>query len=227
MKLSTQTPSVNLAITLVFASVVSLVLYMANVQRVGSLVFTYLPWNLFLAWIPLGFAALLMWLLRRKLWSSWPALIVTLLWLVFLPNSFYMVTDFIHLREVYAEDIVPYAVLFTSFVFTGLLLGYSSLYLVHHQLRRRMSPAKAFTWVGVIVALCSVAIYIGRDLRWNSWDMLTNPAGLLFDLSDHVLYPSRYSEFLPQAVSFFVLLFGMYVVVWRLLLLVSRTVRQP
>lgn len=222
-----QTPSVHLATTLVFASVVSMVLYVANVQRVGSLVFTYLPWNLFLAWIPLGFAALLMYLLRTRLWSSWPALIVTLLWLVFLPNSFYMVTDFIHLREVYAEDIVPYAVLFTSFVFTGLLLGYSSLYLVHHQLRRRMSPTKAFTWVGVIVALCSVAIYIGRDLRWNSWDMLANPGGLLFDLSDHVLYPSRYGEFLPQALSFFVLLFGMYVVVWRLLLLVSRNVRRP
>ncbi len=227
MKLQRQTPGVDLTITLVLATVVSLILYVAMVQHSGQLVFQYLVWNLFLAWIPLGLVAVLLWLLKRHAWSAWLPLIVTLLWLAFLPNSFYMVTDFIHLRTVYSGDIVPAAVLFTAFVFTGLLLGYTSLYFVHHELRRRMAPRIAFGWVAVIVAICSFAIYIGRDLRWNSWDVLTNPAGLLFDLSDHVVHPGRYGDLLPQTVSFFVLLLGMYAVVWRLLSLVSRQVRQP
>ncbi len=114
------------------------------------------------------------------------------------------------------------AVLFTSFIFTGLLLGYSSLHLVHQQLRRRISGSNALTVVAIIIALCSLAIYIGRDLRWNSWDVMANPAGLLFDLSDRLLHPSQYGSIVVMAGSFFVLLMGMYVVMWRLMVLAHR-----
>lgn len=217
-----QSTTGDLTASLLVSSAVCLVLYAVAIHHYGGLVFTYLPWNLFLAWLPLLLSVLLLWILKRQPWSSWWALLVSLLWLLFLPNSFYMVTDFIHLDGVFSDDLVTAAVLFSAFVFTGLLLGFASLYRVHRELDKRLSAAQSWASVAAIVALCSFAIYIGRDLRWNSWDMLTNPAGLLFDISDRLLHVSEYGSILAVAANFFVLLMGMYVVVWRLTRLSRR-----
>lgn len=222
MKLPMRSPAADLALTLLLASVVSLVLYGYRLHAAGEVAYTYLPWNLLLAWLPLGLAALLTYLLRTRLWSSWLTLIVSTLWLIFLPNSFYIVTDLIHLQEAYSGDIVATAVVFASFVFTGLLLGFTSLYLVHRQLRRRLPAGQAAGYVVLVLALCSLAIYIGRDLRWNSWDVLVSPLGLLFDVSDRLLHPSQYGDILAVSLSFFILLGGMYTVSWRLITLARR-----
>jgi uncharacterized membrane protein len=61
-----------------------------------------------------------------------------------------------------------------------------------------------------------VAIYIGRDLRWNSWDVFSSPAGLLFDVSDRLVRTSNYHDVVGTVAAFFALLGGMYVVGWRL-----------
>lgn len=174
----------------------------------------YLLWNLFLAWIPFGLATWLVRVLRRKAWSSWEGLVVSGVWLAFLPNSFYMVSDFIHLSELGTEHLLFYAVLFTLFIFTALALGISSLYLVHTELRRRIMGPAAWGWVLVILFVCSVAIYIGRDLRWNTWDVLVDPSGLLFDLSSRLLHPAAYGQIIGVIAPFFVLLSSMYGLVW-------------
>jgi uncharacterized membrane protein len=226
MKLPRRSVGVDIFLTLVFASLVSLGLYAYAVHQAGYWVFSYLPFNLCLAWIPLLLVGALMRLLQHKLWSSWSALLLTIAWIVFLPNSFYMVTDFIHLQSVYSANIVADAVMITSFAFTGLLLGFTSLYIVHRALARRLSFLQAFACVGLILAVCSLAIYIGRDLRWSSWDLLTNPTGLLFDLSDRLLHPSDYGSIFSVAFSFFVLLGGIYLVIWHLLHITRRNVRR-
>jgi uncharacterized membrane protein len=162
-------------------------------------------------------------LLKTRLWSSWPTLAVSLAWLVFLPNSFYIVTDLIHLQGVYTSTVVADSVMFAAFVVTGLLLGFTSLYLVHRELLQRLSTNWAVGYVTAILFLCSLAIYIGRDLRWNSWDVLVSPAGMLFDLSDRLLHPSQYGDVLSVSLSFFVLLGGMYLVAWRLVEAATRS----
>ncbi|CAN5380279.1 hypothetical protein BH09PAT4_BH09PAT4_07640 [soil metagenome] len=210
MTLPRRGPATNMAIALLLASGVSLFLYVVLVQRMGELVFTYLPSNLLLAWIPVLLALWLGKLLRTHLWSSWPALAVTGLWLIFLPNSFYVITDLIHLGGVYSDDLVASAIVFFSFTLTGLLLGYTSVYLVHGWLRARTSARRALALIAGVFLLCSIAIYIGRDLRWNSWDMLFQPSGLLFDLSDRLLHPSEYGKIATVAGGFFVLLLSMY-----------------
>jgi uncharacterized membrane protein len=67
-----------------------------------------------------------------------------------------------------------------------------------------------------------VAIYIGRDLRWNSWDVLVSPAGLLFDLSDRLIHPTEYHVIFAVAGGFFVLLFGLYVSLLRAIRAVAK-----
>jgi uncharacterized membrane protein len=190
-------------------------LYAYGAWRNQSLEFDYLPWNLFLAWLPLLLAVRLVQVLRHKLWSSWEALATSVLWLVFLPNSFYMISDFIHLQDVRRVDVLYDTVMFTAFIYTGVALGFSGLYLVHLQLKRRLSGWVAAAWVAATLLICSGAIYVGRDLRWNSWDVVTNPGGLLFDLSDRLLHPAAYPKMLLTITSFFVLLMSMYGLLWR------------
>jgi uncharacterized membrane protein len=213
---------IQFVLALGVSTLVSAGLFGYGAWRNHSLDYDYLVWNLFLAWLPLVFAVRLASLLRRKLWSSWEALGVSLLWLVFLPNSFYMISDFIHLQEVQRVDVLYDALMFTSFIYTGVALGFSSLYLVHLQLRRRLSAKASAGWIAGTLLICSTAVYVGRDLRWNSWDVLINPGGLLFDVSDRLQHPAAYPQMLVTIITFFVLLASMYSLLWR----GTRLIRQ-
>jgi len=210
-----RSPRREYLIALGVSSLVSLGLLAYGALRNHSLDYDYLAWNLVLAWLPLVFAVKLTNVLRHKLWSSWEALFYSALWLLFLPNSFYMISDFVHLQEVRRVDILFDTVMFTSFIYTGVTLGFSSLYLIHMQFRQRFSRRTSATWVGAMLFFCSIGIYIGRDLRWNSWDILTNPGGLLFDVSDRLLHPAAFPQMLVTIISFFVLLSSMYGLLWR------------
>lgn len=220
--MSRRSARLQFVIALAVATLVSLVFYFYAAWLNHSFEYSYLPWNLFLAWLPLIFAFLLIMQLQKSRWSSWRAMGVSVLWLVFLPNSFYMISDFIHLQEIPRVDILFDVLMFTSFIFTGVLLGFSSLYLIHNQLRRRLTERAAAYWLGVTLLICSFAIYVGRDLRWNSWDILTNPAGLLFDVSDRLMHPGAYPQMLVTVISFTALLSTMYFLVWRGIQLLRR-----
>lgn len=210
-----RSPRIQYILALVISTLVSIGLFAYGAWRNRSLEFDYLIWNLFLAWLPLLFAVRLVGVLQHKLWSSWEALATSLFWLLFLPNSFYMISDFIHLQEVRRVDLVYDTIMLTSFIYTGVALGFSSLYLIHLQFRRRFSRRVAAGWVAFTLLVCSAAVYVGRDLRWNSWDVLTNPGGLLFDISDRLMHPASYPKMIVTITSFFVLLISMYGLLWR------------
>lgn len=205
------------------STVVSIGLFGYNAFHGHGLSESYLLWNLALAWLPMLFAFWLTTILRRKLWSSWEALAASVLWLLFLPNSFYMISDFIHIQDVRQVDVLYAAVMFTSFIFTGVLLGLSGLYLVHVQLKRRFTSRVTAAWIGLTLLISSFAIYVGRDLRWNSWDVLINPGGLLFDISDRLQHPSAYPQMFVTVISFFVLLVSMYTLAWFSIRLLQDT----
>ncbi|MEO7364086.1 MAG: DUF1361 domain-containing protein [Candidatus Saccharimonadales bacterium] len=209
-------------LTLAGMSLASLGLYAYGALQNHELAYSYLVVNLFLAWLPLVFALRLTRVLGRKLWSSWEALGCSALWLVFLPNSFYMISDFIHLQEAPRVDVLYDATMFTAFIFTGVALGLSSLYLLHRQFRQRFRPRAVVGLLAFTLLVCSVAVYVGRDLRWNSWDILINPGGLLFDLSDRLGHPASYPAMSKTVLSFWLLLGGMYLLVWR----ASRLLRK-
>jgi len=212
----------RLALALVFASLVSVGLFFVGAWRNHSMVFNYLMWNLFLAWLPLLFSMALEKTLRKRLWSSWTALLLTALWLAFLPNSFYMISDFIHIQEVRRFDILYDVIMLTSFIMNGVLLGYLSLYEVHRQLLRRLQSRTTHILITVLLFVCSFAIYLGRDLRWNSWDILINPGGILIDVSDRIMHPMSYPLAFTTTLGFFVLLGSFYVVLWQ----IARTLRH-
>lgn len=204
------------------SSLVSVGFWLAGAISNDSAEFGYLVWNLTLAWVPLILVLWLERILRIKLWSSWLAMAVTLLWLGFLPNSFYVISDFVHLTEVPRADIVFDVVMFGSFAINGLILGYLSLFVIHGELRKRLSARTSGIMVGLVLLLSSFAIYIGRDLRWNTWDVIISPASLLFDVSDRLLNSGAHPQVFSTTLSFFILLSSIYLVI----LYVVRALRQ-
>jgi uncharacterized membrane protein len=136
--------------------------------------FRFLLWNLLLAWIPLALALAVYDCYRR---GVKPALLtpVAVLWLLFLPNAPYIVTDFVHLQASGATPLWFDAVVISAFAWTGLLLGCTSLYLLHAVVRHRFGVRVGWLVALVALALASAGVYVGRVLQWNSWDLLVRP----------------------------------------------------
>ena len=157
-----------------------------------------LIWNLFLAWIPFGLSILIY--DRHRAGARPVALLpVAGLWLLFLPNAPYILTDFKHLVP---SPVVPLwvdIIVIAAPAWTGLLLGFLSLYLVQSVVRSLAGARVAWVAAVGVLGLASFGIYLGRVLRWNSWDVLADPR-LVFDL-DGVLAD-------PRAIGMTVLLAG-------------------
>lgn len=196
-------------------SLVAIALFFVGAWRNDSFQYWYIIWNLFLAWLPLLFAYTLSEYLKTRPWVSWQGVLLSALWLGFLPNSFYMLSDFIHLGDVVRVDLVADVIMFAAFATAGLTLGFSSVYLVHRQLIKRLRLGKAHLIIAIVFLLCGFAIYLGRDLRWNTWDILVNPAGILFDVSEPIVDPAANPETFSTTLGFFALLGSIYTVAWH------------
>jgi uncharacterized membrane protein len=207
---------------LLLASASSVALFVGGAVRTHSTMYGYLAWNLFLAWVPFLITLWLLKILRTHLWSSWQAIVMTVLWLSFLPNSFYLISDLTHLEDMPHVYFLYDATMFASFVINGVILGYISLYLVHSELVRRLTKRWGNILAAVILLLCSYAVYLGHILRWNTWDILLNPAGVLVDISDPILHPRADASAFLTTITFFALLSTTYAVLWQLV----RVVRQ-
>ncbi|MCX6978997.1 MAG: DUF1361 domain-containing protein, partial [Verrucomicrobia bacterium] len=145
----------------------------------GKLAYSFLFWNLFLAWIPLLTALLTYGLISTRTRPSLLVATSSLLWFLFFPNAPYIVTDLIHLHE---RPPVPYwfdIICVIASVQTGLFLGYFSLYLMQEVVRHLLGRAASWSFVLLVLALSSFGIYLGRFLRWNSWNALLEPLDTL------------------------------------------------
>jgi uncharacterized membrane protein len=158
-----------------------------RVLRAHNLSYVFLVWNLFLAVIPAVAAVLLRKASRPFAQVAWFAV-----WLLFLPNAPYVITDLVHLR---ARPPVPLwydVALLISCGGTGLLLGYSSLAEVQSVIAARFGRALSWIIAAAALLLSGFGIYLGRFLRWNSWDALSHPAALLADIAHRVIHPFGY-----------------------------------
>ncbi|MBN2604660.1 MAG: DUF1361 domain-containing protein [Bacilli bacterium] len=150
----------------------------------------FMGWNLILALVPL-YASLLFLTLYQKNGQEHlqPIFLlgIFLVWLFFLPNTFYVITDLIHLgnRDFYfqssfympwdyVEDIQNYVALIHIFIgaIISLTAGVISLRNMEQFVVEKFNQTFGYSFVFVVLFLSSIAIYIGRFLRFNSWDVL-------------------------------------------------------
>lgn len=202
--------------TLLISSGVSLGLLAIRIVVSDTWRLWFLSWNLFLAWIPLLLAVWLVSQIDKKKIPTWKEVVIGLMWLVFLPNSFYLITDLIHLQSSGEISVLYDTALIVSFVINGLLLGFLSLYMVHQAIQKYVSRTTAYWMAQLALFLSGFAIYLGRYLRWNTWDVVFNPMGLIFDVSDRIINPGSYKLTFVIMGVFYVLLGSTYAVVYRL-----------
>jgi uncharacterized membrane protein len=172
-----------------------------RIDRTGSFYYRFLMTNLFLACVPLFLSTALR--VANYLRLRWPIQApLFVLWLLFLPNAPYILTDILHLTRASEAPAWYDLALLLSCAGTGLLVGYLSLVDVQGIVARRFGNALAWIVAMVSLALSGFAIYLGRFLRWNSWDVLFAPTRV-FEIMDGVMHPWAHAK--PLAVT---LIFG-------------------
>lgn len=175
-----------------------------------------LVWNLFLAYIPFFLSKYIQ--LNTKVRSSFfISSLIIMIWLLFFPNTMYMITDFIHISDYtfywwdsiysptsYTNDII----LWIQFIhiaigsLIGTLIGLISLKIIHEFFIYKTNKISAHIILLFICFISGYAIYIGRFLRFNSWDIL-KPFHLIKEL---------YNEFNAFTLNFS-LLFAGYILI--------------
>lgn len=176
-------------ISLAFASIVCVALVGARIFRTQTLGHLFLIWNLILAWAPFVYALVAYRLYKSRFHNA--ALIGACLvgWIIFLPNAPYILTDLIHLRvddnPIFWYDLL----LLLWFSWTGFLLGFASLYLMQQIVAHAFGRAAGWLFALISLGLASFGVYIGRFLRWNSWDVVRHPVPLMLDIYDLFRHP--------------------------------------
>jgi uncharacterized membrane protein len=179
-----------------------------------------LVWNLFLAWIPFVlayFAYALSWR-KRLLYFVLP--FTVLLWLLFFPNAPYILTDLQHLFTTSGAPLWYDVILMIWFSWTGLLLGLVSLYLMHDIIHRNFGRWWGWVFVLIVSVLSSFGVYLGRFIRFNSWDVFNDPTEVAVTILGLAIDPSK------RLIAFTVLFAVFYMFVYLTLYSFAHLVQE-
>ncbi len=160
---------------LMFGSVISIGLVVVQLLFTGHRGHAFLVWNLFLAWFPLLFALLANDEYRSGSARRWVLFSLGAAWLLFFPNAPYICTDIVHLKFWFNHHFWIELALILLFALTGLLVGFVSLYVMQSIVRDAFGRWAGWLFVLCAAGLSSVGVYVGRFLRFNSWDVIVRP----------------------------------------------------
>lgn len=164
----------------------SLFLLMIRIKINASFYLLFMVWNLFLAIVPFAIS-LRMTRQKRQHWFLF--LVQFSAWLLFLPNAPYMITDLLHLMNSDRYMMWLDILVILSFAFNGLILYYLSLFDMEHLLHRYIKPSLVKPAITIIIGLTAFGVYLGRFLRFNSWETVSAPQHLFTDILDIIIRP--------------------------------------
>ncbi len=168
------------------ASLVAITLLLLRVKITHSMYLLFLIWNLFLALVPYFLSSSIhnnFFDSNKKIQNS----IYTLIWLLFIPNTFYILTDFTHLHYYNALQFGLDLLIISSFSFAGFYVGLLSLHHMHLLTIAKYGEKIGNFFILSISFLSAFGIYLGRVLRFNSWDIISKPI-VLFNTSIYALF---------------------------------------
>jgi uncharacterized membrane protein len=171
--------------------------------------FLFLNWNLFLAFLPWLLSTVII-IYPKLQQNKFGLIILVFVWLLFFPNALYILTDLFHLQ---LKTSIPKwfdLMLILSFAWVGLMFGFMSLWdiekIIGNWINRKLMPLVSLT----LLFLGSFGIYMGRYLRWNSWDIIREPFNILYDISDRVLNPFQHKGTWGMTIFMFIFLSMIY-----------------
>lgn len=203
-------------LALVIASGASILLVGARIAWTGRLHYAFLGWNLFLAWLPLVFALLACDAYREGEKRNWRFLGFGATWLLFFPNAPYIFTDIIHLNNQHYSHFWIDLVLVLLCALTGLVLGFVSLFLMQAVVKRSFGTATSWLFIAAVAGLSGFGIYLGRFLRFNSWDVFYKPVALYRGIGNWAADPLAHPTSLAFPALFGLFLFMAYLMLYAL-----------
>lgn len=206
-------------VALLIASIVALIMVIYRIFHSSSIVNVFLVWNLFLAWIPYILSLLIKYLTYSNSITFLKKTFIFVFglgWLLFFPNTYYLITDYIHINN---YDFVRYEgyhlrfyydfvmwfdfILFSIFAFVGFFLGVISLYNLQNIIGSHLNRLSSWIFIVVMAFLTGFGLYLGRFIRFNSWDIVLQPFRFLQDVISH----------LNSDALNFSLLFGVFILI--------------
>jgi uncharacterized membrane protein len=185
----------------------------ARVIYSGEYKFLFLVWNLFLAWIPFLVSTQFKKMQQKPLGKQ---AAIFLLWFIFFPNALYIVTDLIHLDS---KTNIPrwydVVLLFTSSML-GLLMAFVSLIRLERFLLQKYRHRVVDVLMFFILFFGSFGVYLGRFLRWNSWDIVSNPFNLLHAVAVRFIFPLQHLRTWGITVMLTILFYLLYLTIKKL-----------
>jgi uncharacterized membrane protein len=173
----------------------------------NSLHYAFLGINLFLAWIPYYISRYF-----TKLPLPWLQWGLMGLWLLFLPNAFYIVTDLIHLRQPSMAPVWLDALIVFSAAMAGMIMALASLYRAEKFLTRYLKAWQVQVAMAGILLASGFGVYLGRFLRWYSWDVVAQPLSFFSSVANRIAFPHQHLRtwaFTFVLAGFFWLLYAM------------------
>lgn len=167
--------------------ILSIVLLMIRAKINQSFYLLFLVWNLFLATIPFAITTVLV---SQKKHKPLNFFLVFGVWLLFLPNSPYIVTDLLHLRHSRPYLMWLDVLVIVSFAFNGLVLFMLSVWDMETLLKQFLRPSLLTPMILSIFGLTAFGIYLGRFLRYNSWEVLNQPRAIFKDMIHLIFEPN-------------------------------------
>jgi uncharacterized membrane protein len=153
--------------------------------------FLSLNWNLFLAFIPWALSSVA--ILKPEIQKSRLKMgILFVVWLIFFPNAPYILTDLFHLQVYSTMPLWFDLILILFFAWTGLLFGFFSLWnfeqILGKIIHKKLIPVFSF----FLLFIGSFGVYLGRYLRLNSWDIISNPFAIFNSVGDRIINPTEH-----------------------------------
>jgi uncharacterized membrane protein len=182
-------------------AIVPILMSLARPLLADTGAYIWMNWNLFLGLVPLAFA----WWYQQYAYKN--TLLKYLLffgWLFFLPNAPYMITDFIHMADVGPRSLLWYdGLMLSGYAFVGIISWVMSTKMVYGRITAR-------SFIPIVSFLTAFGIYLGRYIRFNTWDILTQPLDIIRYIGDVIVHPFDHSPVLLFVPVFWVFLMVTY-----------------
>lgn len=194
--------------SIILILIFSIILNLLRIIIWGKLSFIYILWNIFLAILPFIVSSVLLNLNNYKKIKKSVMFLFLFVWLLLIPNAPYIITDLIHIGEVRAVPVLFDSFLLFSSALVGLMFGFYSTYQIESALQFYYSRITSQRIIFIFVFIMSFGIYLGRFLRFNSWDIFTKPHLIYIGIIEII---TNYSNFIEA--SLYTLLFSIFIII--------------
>jgi uncharacterized membrane protein len=196
--------------SIIILTIFAIVLNIFRVIIWSKFSFLFILWNIFLAFIPFVISSLLLSFFKENKLNKIFFVTGTILWVLFIPNAPYIITDFIHLGETRSVPVLFDIFLLFSSASVGLILFFYSLSHIEQIIKVKYKKNITYTIIGIILIIISFGLYLGRFLRFNSWDIFINHISLVKNIWKIISQVAGHVEVYLYIALFFIFLLLSY-----------------